>query len=548
MAGSPGDDPAALVVGAGPTGLALANLLGVYGVPTLVVDRTEGPVEEPRAVSTDDEGMRLLQAMGLLEESRGTVLPGTGTRYYSARGRCLAYTRGPDHDRNGHTVKNPLDQPEFEALLRRGLERFEHVRLLPRAELTAFQPVEGAIEATLAGPDRVARTVRVRYVLGCDGGRSTVRSLAGVSMQGASLEQPWLVVDTVNDPHDQRYAMHHGDPARPYVIVPGRAERCRYEFMLLPGEDREQVTDLRFVQRLLEPHRPGTEASDIRRCTVYVFHALVAERWRVGNAFLLGDAAHMMPPFAAQGLNSGLRDAGNLAWKLAMVERWAADGALLDTYETERKPHADATVRISVRLGQIMMTRSRRGALLRDAVLRGGSLLPPVRRYLEQGRFKPTWMVRAGVVRPARNDPPLVGRLLPQPVVLRPDGGIAPLDDVLGRWFSLVEVEPQRLPASSLADPLWDQLGARHVVVRLGDRMARNRGPIEHVATLHRAAERRLAACAGKVLVVRPDRLVAAAFDRRDEVEAAAAMRRLLGDRIGASSWTIAGVNALTPR
>jgi 3-(3-hydroxy-phenyl)propionate hydroxylase len=191
-------------------------------------------------------------------------------------------------------------------------------------------------------------------------------------MRGATVDEPWIVVDVDNDPHDERYAMHHGDPRRPHVIVTGLSGRCRYELLLLPGEDPALATRFDFVRELVAPYRDLSPA-DVRRCIVYRFHALVADRWRCSRVLLAGDAAHMMPPFAAQGLNSGLRDAFNLAWKLALVERGEAGPGLLDTYEVERRPHAEAMVRFSQRLGAVMMTTDPVRAALRDVLVRWAS-------------------------------------------------------------------------------------------------------------------------------------------------------------------------------
>jgi hypothetical protein len=134
-------------------------------------------------------------------------------------------------------------------------------------------------------------------------------------MRGVSYDQPWLVIDTVNDPHTEENGLHYGEPARPPVIVPGRDGRWRYEFLLNAGEGRPgDIPSARLVADLLARYR-RIEPHEIERAIIYTFHALVAERWQVERCFLLGDATHMVPPFAGQGLNSGIRDAGNLCWK-----------------------------------------------------------------------------------------------------------------------------------------------------------------------------------------------------------------------------------------
>lgn len=159
-----------------------------------------------------------------------------------------------------------------------------------------------------------------------------MRSALGIRMTGSTFAQPWIVVDCIEDAHDERFALHHADPQRPTVIVPGRDGWCRYEFMLLRGEDPQIATSFSFVRRLLALHRGEVTPEQVIRSAVYGFHALNAERWKEDRVLLLGDAAHLMPPFAAQGLNSGMRDATNLAWKLAAVLRGRAGERLRDTY------------------------------------------------------------------------------------------------------------------------------------------------------------------------------------------------------------------------
>jgi 3-(3-hydroxy-phenyl)propionate hydroxylase len=518
--------PPVLIVGAGPTGLVTANLLGRYGVGALVVERRSGPSDLPRAVSIDDEAMRTLQAAALLERTAGVILPGTGTRYYGADGEVLAYARGPARPPLGHPIKNPLDQPEFEQLLLEGLERFPWVATQFSTELLHLEVGGDGATATLRGPDG-DRKVQVRYVVGSDGGRSTVRSLLGVRMLGSSVPEPWIVVDTRNDPHHERYAMHHGDPRRPHVVVTGRPGYCRYEFLLLPGEDPTAATSFPFVRALVAPYRT-LRPDDVRRCIVYQFHALVAERWRQGGVFLAGDAAHMMPPFAAQGLNTGIRDAFNLAWKLAAVIDGQAEEELLDTYERERRRHAAAMVRLSQRLGKIMMTTSPRVAAARDRAIRLACKLPWARRYLTEMRFRPPPRFTEGLVVADESDDTFVGRMVPQPDVITHDLRRMQLDDALGPGFALLAVE---LPADwRPRHSLWRRLEAKPVLLRLDDRFAPVVDGVEAVADADAMLTQVLRQYRGRVMVVRPDRYVAGAFFPEAEENAFAdALSRLLG-------------------
>jgi 3-(3-hydroxy-phenyl)propionate hydroxylase len=512
-----------VVVGAGPVGLMLANLLGGFGVRTLVAEAREGTVTEPRAVSVDDEGMRVLQAAGLLEAAAEIVLPGTGTRYVSAAGGTLAYVRGPDRSRLGFTVKNPIYQPEFERMLLEGLGAHAAVEVRFGAELTAVEQDEDGVAATLRAPDGGEREVHAAYLVGCDGGRSRVRRELGIEMAGSSIGQPWLVVDTRNDSHRERYAIHIGDWHRPTVIVADRDGRCRYEFMLLPGEDQQRAASPEFARPLLERFRPPVEDGDLVRCTVYNFHALVASHWRRGRVLLAGDAAHMMPPFAGQGLNSGLRDVMNLGWKLAAIHRGEAGPALLDSYERERRPHTEATIALSMRLGRWMMTTDRRRARLRDGLVRAAMHVPPARRWIKEMRYKPDQRYAAGAIWKGGAGGQLVGRPIPQPQVLDPVGRPGPLDDSFGDWFALVAVDVEAPVPVDLLAPF----GVRPVRLVTGDRLALHRPGWNSVATHERNAE--LESESGRLLLVRPDRIVAAVIEPDQLPLLAAELPRLLG-------------------
>jgi 3-(3-hydroxy-phenyl)propionate hydroxylase len=494
--------------------MTLANLLGFAGVDVVLIERNPGTSDLPRAVSFDDESLRTFQGCGLEKEAYDLIMPGTGTKYYGADGKVLAYQRGPAHPRFGHPVKNPFSQPQFERMLHRGMERFANVEARFSTELIDLRIDEERMAHLTISDDEGNRTqLTSSIVVGCDGGRSTVRELLGVNMIGTSLADPWLVIDALEDQHDERYAMHHCDPQRPYVIVPGRDGRCRYEFRLLPNEDPEQFTDLTSISRLLAPFRT-IAPNQIERCTVYTFHALVAERWRDGPVILAGDAAHMMPPFAGQGLNSGIRDAHNLAWKIAAVIRGDAHQDLLDTYELERRPHAEATVALSVRLGQVMMSRHRTLAGVRDTALRAGMWVPAFRRYVTEGRFKPAPYYRSGAVLSSAGTSAVVGRPLPQPLVLLANGEQRRLDDVLGPGFALVRLDPSAdAPTLPVWGEPWKTLAPRVVNLLLGDRAPRGSAEGEVVvADIDGSLTSLLGPLRGQLLLIRPDRFVAAAW------------------------------------
>ncbi|MFG1609777.1 bifunctional 3-(3-hydroxy-phenyl)propionate/3-hydroxycinnamic acid hydroxylase [Actinoplanes sp. NPDC049265] len=493
-----------LVVGGGPVGLTVANLLAARGVSVVLVERNRSTSDEAKAISLDDESLRTLQQAGLADAVMDIVVPGTGTRYFDRKGRPLFHAGGPQPYRHGFPFKNQFAQPELERVL------LDALRARPEADVrlgTELVAVDGT-SARLRSGD-ASTTLATEWVLGCDGGRSTVRELCGIGMAGTSHDQLWMVVDTTGDHHDERYGMHYGRPDRPTVIVPGRAGRCRYEFRLRAGEGTKGPAEFATIRRLLEPYRRITE-DQIERSANYTFNAVTADRWRDGRRLLLGDAAHMMPPFAGQGLNSGIRDAANVAWKIAEVWHGRASAGLLDTYEPERRPHASAMVRYSRWLGEVVMTTGRRRALVRDAAIRTLLAVPPGRRYLTHMRFRPDAVHSGGLVLDTHE---LTGTLLPQPrVLIAPELRPGLLDTVLGEGFALLGVDTPEPAWASLDAAGWGALSLpiRRVDVVLGDRLPRCAEGRLAVADADGRLEGALASAAGGFVLVKPDRYVAA--------------------------------------
>ena len=413
-----------LVVGAGPVGLVVAALLARHGVASTVVDRRVGPFPGPRAVHLDGECARILQAVGVHGGFAALSRPGAGLRLLDARLRPFAeFRRGPGP--HGHPEANLFHQPDLEALLRAHLGPL--VTLREGAEVVSVE--QGGV--TLAGGERLPAAV----VLGCDGAGSTVRAAIGTRLRDLRFAERWLVVDVrcarplggwggvdqVCSPHRAATFLHVTD------------DRYRWEFRLHPGERADAVP----LGELLAPWSVG-EWEVVRRAE-YVFRAAVADRWRRGRTFLVGDAAHLTPPFVGQGLGAGLRDAHDLAWKLAAVLRGAAPDALLDTYQRERAPHAEATIRVAIRAGRAMTGGQGVAAALRRPVAAALLRLPGAEGLALRGtavRHPPGPFVDR---RRHRRD--LAGTLCPQPWV-RVDGAPRRLDDVLGAGFALLVAGP----------------------------------------------------------------------------------------------------------
>lgn len=501
-----------LVVGAGPVGMTAAALLAARGVDVVVLERRSGPSDEPKAISLDDESLRTYQQAGLEPEILRVVVPGTGTAYYDSDDRLLFHGRAAVPNRLGYPFKNPFAQPDLEQTLFDALDAHPRVRLLFGTSAGRLVQDADGVHVDVsdaAGQPGPVSGVQARYVLGTDGGRSTVRAELGIDMTGRNYDDVWLVVDTTGDRRTERYGMHHADPRRPHVVVPGLYGRCRYEFLLLPEECRAGAEPpFALIEELLRPYRE-IRPDQVERAVAYRFNALSATRWRAGRVFLLGDAAHMMPPFAGQGLNSGIRDAANLTWKLASALADGGSEQLLDSYQQERKPHADAVIASSERLGRVVMTRHVGRAAARDAALRRALATPEGRLWFEEMRYRPRAVFDEGLVyRPSQH--PMVGTQIGQPLVFWfEEHQPVLLDRVTGDDWSLVGVGVRRADWLA-ADQVLPNLPKTKVSVPLDDTVEVVDDQVRTAIDLDHRLYEELSSARGCFVLLRPDRFVAA--------------------------------------
>lgn len=457
-----------VIIGCGPVGLTLANLLGVHGIRALVLERNAGTADEPRAIAIDAEGLRTMQAAGLYDQVAPDMLLGFDVDYLNGRGNRL-FAAQLSQTPYGHAQQNSFDQPTLEKQLLAGLARFPHVEVRFRHTVTDLRhDANGAVVAGIDGNNRQFH-LEAEYLVGCDGGRSLVRQKLGIQMRGKSAPQRWLVIDTT-DRHlaDTLQCRFFCDPARPAMTLRKQHGKRRWEWMLMPGETDEQFLDDGLIRRLLAPHTRADEVAIERKC-VYTFHSIVADRYRDGRVLIAGDAAHMMPPFAGQGMNSGLRDALNLSWKLPLVLRGLAPDPLLDTYEKERRNHVIAATEIANRLGSLIQPTSKVRAAIRDTVFFCLNLTRAGQRAFDRrllGTLRVPRMQSGVFTSPSNGRSSLAGSFVVQPKVRTAAGTTVWLDEILGPWFAVVGfgVDPRRA-LSSEAREAWEAIGARFVHV-----------------------------------------------------------------------------------
>ncbi len=527
------------IVGLGPTGLTLAHLLGRRGLRVLALEREPEFYGAARAVYTDDECMRVFQAAGVATDVEADMLLDTPVQWVLRDGSVLNQFRRMDRP-YGWAVSNFFYQPYLETKMERLLERYPNVTPLRGRELVSFAQdetgvtIEHAASAGVRYGQAKAETkssegtvrARAQWLVACDGGRSGVRARLGFKMAGKSFPEPWLVVDIkAKEGEDcfrhMPYFNFHCDPKQPTVSCPQPNGHHRFEFLLLPGQTKEQMEDPATVRSLLAQYVDVDKVEVLRRL-VYTFNALVAERWRDGRVLLAGDAAHMTPQFMGQGMSSGVRDAHNLAWKLDAVLSKGADPKLIDTYETERKPHAKEMIDISVRMKDFVSIANPFLAGMRNAAIRTLMMIPGANSYIREGRFKPppTYPDGAYFGLPRRRRNGADGRPIPQPLVRTYDGRRALLDDILGEELALIgyACDPRATLDAKTLERLA-ALGARFVTLYpfgerpQGDAVKRDpaAGGVVEVEDLTGEGIdwfRGAGARKGSVAVIRPDKFV----------------------------------------
>src|SRR5712692_10486316 len=368
-----------MIVGAGPTGLAAANLLGVAGIATLIIERNTALSTLPKAIALDDEGLRICQAMGLSSAMSHCIVSDCSIECLS-QGRLLAKVI-PSGRSNGYPSISTFYQPEFETVLLDGLRRFSCVEVRLQHTLETLEQSAERIIVSIRTPGGTLYNVQCAYLLACDGGRSTVRHALNIPMRGIRFAQKWLVIDTISQVAPSLAVQIFCNPQRPAVSIPAPHHGRRWEFMLLPGETEEHMLEPQTISALLQQTGAPPHLHVIRE-SIYTFHAAQAQTFSQERVFLLGDAAHMMPPFGGQGLNSGLRDAHNLIWKLAMVLCGSGNDHLLDTYHEERHRHVAQMIRFSSFLGTIVMSTKGSVAYCRDMAIDLLNRLPTVREFV----------------------------------------------------------------------------------------------------------------------------------------------------------------------
>jgi 3-(3-hydroxy-phenyl)propionate hydroxylase len=431
-----------IVVGLGPTGAMLANLMGLRGHSVLCVERDPDVYYAPKAVHFDDEIMRIFQSAGLSEDIARTSESWTQMAFLTAPHAKPAWLNqvGTQDNRYGHAGAWFFHQPTLERQLRAGLERFPKVQCLLGAIATQLRQDDRGVSLVLNQLDGTVRKVHGQFLVGCDGGRSTIRRLAELCLDTADFDEPWVVVDTKTrsgGKHPELSPIHQQicNPAQPVTYVPIVAPYYEWQFMVTGDKTEREATDPAFVRSQLREF-VDLNTIEIIRIACYKFHALWARKWRNGRVVLAGDSAHQMPPFLGQGMCSGIRDADSLSWRLSLILKGLAATELLDDYEAERSAHVQHIIQGAMFLGRLIQTRRRAVAWIRNLFLfRLANMVPAYARFIMSITNRKRPLERGWL---GKNRPKLAGTLSLQPTVATSAGDRVPLDSLQGDGFAII--------------------------------------------------------------------------------------------------------------
>jgi 3-(3-hydroxy-phenyl)propionate hydroxylase len=448
------------IVGYGPVGATFANLLAKYGLKIAVIEQAAGIYDKPRAITIDHEVLRVFQACGLQETIAKHTVPHPGTHYLGVDKQIIKiFDPMPPPYPLGWTPTATFVQPEFETALRAKFATYDKADVFLSTQAVDVTQDDVSVALTIKD-DSGERVLRARYLIAYDGANSFVRKKLDIAFDDLAFDEWWMVVDAFDHGATERptKCFQYCWPSRPGTFLPGPGALRRWEIKILPGEDPATFGERDNVLKVLAAFTDPSKL-EIWRSAVYRFHALLAQRWQDGRILLMGDAVHQTPPFLGQGLSAGIRDAVNLAWKLALVLRGDAAPSVLSTYAEERKPHVSTIVALAKEFGLIIGELDPVKANARDKKLRAE--LQSGQAQTNRQKFIPD--LTGGLIAPGA---PAAGTLFPQPDIVTLSG-TAMLDDVLAPEFLIAAVSPDVLKAltpESLA--IWDGLRGQRIVVK----------------------------------------------------------------------------------
>lgn len=502
------------ILGAGPVGLTLANYLSKQGVQVTVIEQLDQLIDYPRAIGIDDEALRTIQSLGLVEQVLPHTTPNHAMRFLTPKGHCFADIQ-PLTREFGFSRRNAFIQPQVDNVLLQGLKQYSQTQVLFSRQLTEFSQDAQSVTLKMQNKQGQNEVVKAQYLIACDGGNSVVRRTLNIGFDGKTAPNQWIVIDIENDPLATPHIYLCCDPVRPYVSAALPHGIRRFEFMVMPGETQEELSKPENINKLLAKVLPNTQNIEVIRQRVYTHNARIADKFRVDRILLAGDAAHIMPVWQGQGYNSGMRDAFNLGWKMALVVKGKAGPELLDSYQIERKDHAKAMIDLSVMAGHVLAPPKKWQGFVRDGIAYALNYIKPIKQYLLEMRFKPMPQYHDGVLiqNKLKNSP--VGKMFIQPKVELLSREQVLLDEIIGNDFAILAwgVDPQwGLSETSLQQ--WKKLGVKFIqvlpAVQLQNEKRKQYDGVICVGDIGTDIRTWFGRTNDSMVILRPDRFVAA--------------------------------------
>jgi 3-(3-hydroxy-phenyl)propionate hydroxylase len=502
------------ILGAGPVGLTIANYLSKQGISVIVVEQLDNLIDYPRAIGIDDESLRTIQSLGLIEQVLPHTTPNHAMRFLTPKGHCFADIQ-PITREFGWPRRNAFIQPQVDKVLLDNLKNYEKTQILFSRNLTEFSQDENGVTLNIETADKKSEVIQAQYLIACDGGNSIVRRTLNIGFDGKTAPNQWIVIDLENDPLATPHIYLCCDPVRPYVSAALPHGIRRFEFMVMPGETQEELSKPENINKLLAKVLPNTDNIEVIRQRVYTHNARIADKFRVDRILLAGDAAHIMPVWQGQGYNSGMRDAFNLAWKIALVVQGKSGPELLDSYQIERKDHAKAMIDLSVMAGHVLAPPKVWQGFVRDKIAYALNYIKPIKQYLLEMRFKPMPKYADGALVKDSNKNSPIGKMFIQPQVKLESGEVVLLDDVIANDFAIIAwgVDP-KWGINPATMEKWKTLGVKFIQVLPAVQMDNpQRKKLEGVITIGDLGID-IRTWFGKtnqsIVILRPDRFVAA--------------------------------------
>ena len=346
------------IVGFGPTGGTLANLLALQGFSILIIEKEKSFYPLPRAVHFDDEIMRVFQTIGITDKFLKHTIINKGTKFVNSKNQVvLDWPRPRSITENGWYPSYRFHQPDLERKLRRRLKDFKKVSVMQNTKVNSLKEEKNSVKICIENiNNNKISEIRAKYIIGCDGARSTIRKQIKAKFQNLGFTQKWAVVDLILKKNKKELpdrTIQYSNSKRPATYCRNVGKRRRWEFAINNAESEKKVLSNSYIWNFLKPWLKPSEAL-MERKTIYTFQSAISKKWKKGRVFLAGDAAHLMPPFMGQGMCAGVRDASNLAWKIAYCLKNNHSEKLLNTYQSERYSNVIEYIKTTVKMGEFV--------------------------------------------------------------------------------------------------------------------------------------------------------------------------------------------------